>query len=122
MMKNNDDIMRYDTVVICACFDELKKEFKSIYVDEFNPQNFNLKYDDHVEWYKKMEKMVNNFNNRIGNNQLYLSKFKLEEYKNELKRHSIKALNHELYTLFMQVKNDLARLYQYEREFPQEIR
>ena len=30
MMKNNDDIMRYDTVVICACFDELKKEFKSI--------------------------------------------------------------------------------------------
>lgn len=122
MMKNNNDVMRYDTVVICACFNELKKEFKNIYVDEFNPQNFNLTYDDHVEWYKKMEKMVNNFNNRIGNNQLYLSKFKLEEYKNELKRHSIKALNHELYTLFMQVKNDLARLYQYEREFPQEIR
>ena len=121
MMKNNDDVMRYDTVVICACFNELKKEFKNIYVDEFNPQNFNLTYDDHVEWYKKMEKMVNNFNNRIGNDQLYLSKFKLEEYKNELKRHSIKALNHELYTLFMQVKNDLAQLYQYEREFPQEI-
>lgn len=121
MMKNNNDVMRYDTVVICACFNELKKEFKNIYVDEFNPQNFNLTYDDHVEWYKKMEKMVNNFNNRIGNNQLYLSKFKLEEYKNELKRHSIKALNHELYTLFMQVKNDLAWLYQYEREFPQEI-
>lgn len=121
MMKNNNDIMRYDTVVICACFNELKKEFKNIYVDEFNPQNFNLTYDDHVEWYKKMEKMVNNFNNRIGNDQLYLSKFKLEEYKNELKRHSIKALNHELYTLFMQVKNDLAQLYQYEREFPQEI-
>lgn len=121
MMKNNNDVMRYDTVVICACFNELKKEFKNIYVDEFNPQNFNLTYDDHVEWYKKMEKMVNNFNNRIGNDQLYLSKFKLEEYKNELKRHSIKALNHELYTLFMQVKNDLAQLYQYEREFPQEI-
>lgn len=121
MMKNNNDVMRYDITVICACFSELKKEFKSIYVDEFNPQNFNLTYDDHVEWYKKMEKMVNNFNNRIGNDQLYLSKFKLEEYKNELKRHSIKALNHELYTLFMQVKNDLAQLYQYEREFPQEI-
>lgn len=121
MMKNNNDVMRYDTVVICACFNELKKEFKNIYVDEFNPQNFNLTYDDHVEWYKKMEKVVNNFNNRIGNDQLYLSKFKLEEYKNELKRHSIKALNHELYTLFMQVKNDLAQLYQYEREFPQEI-
>lgn len=121
MMKNNDDVMRYDTVVICAYFNELKK-FKNIYVDEFNPQNFNLTYDDHVEWYKKMEKMVNNFNNRIGNEQLYLSKFKLEEYKNELKRHSIKALNHELYTLFMQIKNDLAQLYQYEREFPQEIR
>lgn len=121
MMKNNDDIMRYDTVCDLCVFRGLKKEFKSIYVDEFNPQNFNLTYADHVEWYKKMEKMVDNFNNRIGNNQLYLSKFKLEEYKNELKRHSTKALNHELYTLFMQVKNDLAQLYQYEREFPQEI-
>lgn len=109
-------IARYDVALIEKYTKELKDHFKTIHDYDSNYKHTSIfSKKEHKEEYKKINEMVKEINEQIGNSQFYTSYYALEDYQKEIDLNSNKnKLDNCLWRVFNETMRTLKDLYIYE--------